>query len=583
MKRLGMILILAILLIALSVTVSAAEISGTCGENLVWEFDAASGTLTISGTGPMDDWKGIAHPGWEDLGSQDSGLIKHIVIEEGVTRIGTEAFYGCSAKTVSLPSSLTHIGANAFRYAKIQEIDFPDNIICIENEAFLSCDNISELQLPKGLEVLGYSAFDNMDRLEKVKIGPNLKDFSLGVFNSCPNLSLIEFTSDAPVFNSAAFMGVDATVVYPAGNNTWTESVRQQYDGTVYWHPSDGLNASGTFDKGNKPWVWALENGTLTISGEGDIRGWTIYEKAPWHSFRGVIKKVVMEGTFTNVPSDAFLHCSNLESVVFPDGLLIIYDGAFAGCTSLETMVLPDTVFNVGDKAFQGCLNLKKITMPKDLEYISQWSFDGCRSLEEMYFSGDIPRIFGNVTTNCVLFVYYPAGNSTWSEANITEFKKGFPSNAEFVGVEEPFDPLEPMPTEPMPTEPVPTEPKPTEPKPTELKPTEPKPTEPMPTEPKPTEPMPTEPKPTEPKPTEPAVTTPPETVPDVTYPVTEPQETQPQGTEGTDPTVAPTEPAVQVTKPESKTPWTAIVIAGVLVLACGAAAVWVFVIKKRT
>ena len=543
MKRLGMILILAILLIALSVTVSAAEIGGTCGENLAWEFDAASGTLTISGTGPMDDWKGIAHPGWEDLGSQDRGLIKHIVIEEGVTRIGTEAFDGCSAETVSLPSSLTHIGANAFRYAKIKEIDFPDNIICIENEAFFSCDNISELQLPKRLEVLGYSAFDNMDRLEKAKIGPNLKDFSLGVFNSCPNLSLIEFTSDAPVFNSAAFLGVDATVVYPAGNNTWTESVRQQYDGTVYWHPSDGLNASGTFDKGNKPWVWALENGTLTISGEEHLKGWTVYEKAPWHSLRGVITKVVMEGTFINVPGDAFRHCSNLESVVFPDGLIVIYDGAFAGCTSLETMVLPDTVSVVQENVFQGCRNLKKITMSKNLTDIYQRTFDGCNSLEEMHFTGNIPRIFGNITTNCVLSVYYPAGNSTWSEANITEFKKGVPSNAVFIGVEESSEPLEPVPTEPVPTEP----------------------------------------KPTEPKPTEPAVTTPLETVPDVTYPVTEPQETQPQGTEGTDPTIAPTEPAVQVTKPESKTPWTAIVIAGVLVLACGAAAVWIFVIKKRT
>ncbi len=30
--------------------------SGTCGKNLIWEFDEKTGTLTISGEGDMDDY-----------------------------------------------------------------------------------------------------------------------------------------------------------------------------------------------------------------------------------------------------------------------------------------------------------------------------------------------------------------------------------------------------------------------------------------------------------------------------------------------------------------------------------------------
>ena len=33
-----------------------APTSGTCGENLTWNFDEATGTLTIEGSGRMEDY-----------------------------------------------------------------------------------------------------------------------------------------------------------------------------------------------------------------------------------------------------------------------------------------------------------------------------------------------------------------------------------------------------------------------------------------------------------------------------------------------------------------------------------------------
>ena len=66
------------------------ELSGSCGEDLTWDFDQSSGQLTISGTGNMTDFHnetGIEYSPWHQLTS--------------------------SVKSISLPSGLTNISANA--------------------------------------------------------------------------------------------------------------------------------------------------------------------------------------------------------------------------------------------------------------------------------------------------------------------------------------------------------------------------------------------------------------------------------------------------------------------------------------
>lgn len=63
--------------------------SGTCGENLTWVLK--DGTLTISGTGKMYDYD---YSDYEAAAPwiRDKYKIKSVVIEDGVTSIGSEAF-----------------------------------------------------------------------------------------------------------------------------------------------------------------------------------------------------------------------------------------------------------------------------------------------------------------------------------------------------------------------------------------------------------------------------------------------------------------------------------------------------------
>ncbi len=94
------------------------DITGICGENLTWTL--ANGTLTISGTGDMDNGN-PEKSYFEDCRKsygwyEHRGEITSVVIESGVTSVGNYAF--CEYEnlaSVSIPSGVTKIGSSSFR------------------------------------------------------------------------------------------------------------------------------------------------------------------------------------------------------------------------------------------------------------------------------------------------------------------------------------------------------------------------------------------------------------------------------------------------------------------------------------
>jgi hypothetical protein len=85
--------------------------SGSCGQNLFWEFDIATGTLTISGEGKMSNYYSEGASRWSYYNSE----IETINILSGVTGIGSYAFSGCAAKTVNIPATVNYVGKRAFK------------------------------------------------------------------------------------------------------------------------------------------------------------------------------------------------------------------------------------------------------------------------------------------------------------------------------------------------------------------------------------------------------------------------------------------------------------------------------------
>lgn len=111
-----------------------AENSGTCGPNLKWLF-TDNGVLIISGKGKMNDYTYDNKAPWYEYD------IKRIIIGDGVTTIGEEAFWYCSSLTsVTIPNSVTYIGGEAFcNCSRLTSISIPNSITEIGGSAFSDC------------------------------------------------------------------------------------------------------------------------------------------------------------------------------------------------------------------------------------------------------------------------------------------------------------------------------------------------------------------------------------------------------------------------------------------------------------
>ena len=162
--------------------------SGECGDDVTWTLDD-TGTLTISGTGPMSNNE---FGPWYDY--QES--IKKVIIQSGVTTIGGGAFSDCENLTaVTIPDSVTTIGRSAFKCCtSLTEVVIPESVTVIDGYAFYQCTSLNEVIIPDSVTGIGDCSFAECESLSAVTIGNSVTSIGLYGFSRCTVLADVYYT-----------------------------------------------------------------------------------------------------------------------------------------------------------------------------------------------------------------------------------------------------------------------------------------------------------------------------------------------------------------------------------------------------
>ncbi len=155
---------------------------------------------------------------------------------------------------------------------------------------------------------------------------------------------------------------------------------------------AESVTASQTSGTCGENLKWELDNGTLTISGTGEMNSY-ICSKTPWYNSVRNIEKIVIKQGVTDIGGYAFSYCSSLTSITIPSGVTDIGESAFYGCSSLTSITIPSSVTDIGGSAFSDCSSLTSITIPDSVTFIGGSAFYGCSSLTNITIPSRVTSI----------------------------------------------------------------------------------------------------------------------------------------------------------------------------------------------
>ena len=445
-KHITRLLFAALLLLALCIGASAAGTSGKCGPSAYWSFDSSTGTLTISGSGAMNDYEYGDYP-WMDYRNS----IQTIVIGDQITQIGWNAFPWTACSTIKFGKNVRSIGERAFNGCRNLngDLTLPDSVQTIGAGAFQGCEKLSgDLTIPDSVQTIGDSAFEFCTGLNgTLTLGKNLRTIGKKAFSGCAftgSLTIPEgiteiaigtfsslyqssgmFTgkltlpSTLKTIGASAFSYTDFSgeLLIPDGVTSIGANAFKECDGF------GGLLSLPDSVKTVGEWAFYLCKG---FTGLKLSAGLTKIEKLSFAHMYGLRTEVVIPEGVTEIGESAF-SCSYMPSVRLPSTLKKIEKQAFMYAHNLTKITLPDGLETIGDEAFSGCHPRNAVVLPASIKSIGKKAFDRdgaiYGNLNEIpvgaYFLGDAPQIVGTGNANCSFpsdwTLYYLPSTSDWT------------------------------------------------------------------------------------------------------------------------------------------------------------------------
>lgn len=268
------------------------------------------------------------------INRQDSTLLQYIgggtgsfEVPQGIRKIGVGAFEGRSLTSVILPDGVNSIEDFAFRSMRdLTEINIPDTVVYLGSQVFCD-DGITSIRIPAGATDLTEGCFDYMDHLDTITVDPA-----------------------NPVYEMQGSLLIN------------------KKENAVFYH----LDQDESF---------SIPDG---------------YEKIASDAFKynKKLTEIIIPDSIKEIGGYAFASCWNLTDVRLPEGLKQINYGTFSSCSGLKTIVIPDGVESIRGRAFDYCRELEKAVIPASVTQIDDNVFEKCEKLTVQAPEGSYAKKF---------------------------------------------------------------------------------------------------------------------------------------------------------------------------------------------
>lgn len=191
------------------------------GSGVTWQLtentdDPSTYTLTIRGSGAMEDYQTSSSRPWNNFRDQ----ITSVVISPGITSIGDCAFTLFSKLIhVDIADSVISIGDRAFSYcSSLTDIKIPQSVTYIGGVVFRECTNLSSITLSNNITSIGSYAFNNCTTLTSITIPGSVTSIGWEVFDGCTRLNDISYSGTSESVISALSQYVPTRVTFNYGD-----------------------------------------------------------------------------------------------------------------------------------------------------------------------------------------------------------------------------------------------------------------------------------------------------------------------------------------------------------------------------
>lgn len=414
-------------------------LGGYCGaegheEDVIWTYDPDEGTLSISGTGAMADYNTSDNRApWYDLRSN----LTKLVIEEGVTTIGANAFYApysfaeisfpasleesksasfatingptrvnyagtlaqwCDIKYNALSSTPMNYGTPAF-YANGTQITgtvtVPEGVDIIKGYTLINL-GITNLYLPSTLDSIGSNAFDkNTGSLTNIYYAGSAANWcGVRVASSTSHPLYVAKERNPQLYCE----GVKPTsVVVPAGVKSLNDYHFYNCQELTSVTISEDITAIGanTF-KNCSQLATIVWNATKCSNFSGT-------SNAPFYNVRSQITSITFGSSVKRIPGYLCYGMNNasLKSISIPNSVDTIGNYAFKACSKLEEINFgaESSLTSLGSNAFENDSSLTNVVLPSKLREIKSSTFNSCNKLESITIPDSVKQMATSSTT----------------------------------------------------------------------------------------------------------------------------------------------------------------------------------------